>query len=129
MNIKILKWLGPQWKGKLGGVKRTGRDEPIGVLIRICMEKIQRISLYIFLYLKLAKASIFSFTKLENRRAEQALPGRGFALVEGGGGGEMSRRMNMVQTMYTHVFKSKNDTCRNCSRNQGRGDEKEQRRG
>jgi hypothetical protein len=29
----------------------------------------------------------------------------------GGGGNERGRRMNMVQTMYTHVCKCKNDTC------------------
>jgi hypothetical protein len=29
--------------------------------------------------------------------------------------------MNMVQIMYTHVCKCKNDTCWNCSRNRGQG--------
>jgi hypothetical protein len=28
-----------------------------------------------------------------------------------GSGGERRRRMNMVQIMYTHVCKCKNDTC------------------
>jgi hypothetical protein len=40
-------------------VKRTGRDEPVGVVI--CMETTQRNSLCSYLYLKLAKKSHFSF--------------------------------------------------------------------
>jgi hypothetical protein len=35
---------------------------------------------------------------------------------------ELGRRMNMVQIMYTHVCKCKNDTCWNNSSNQGRGE-------
>jgi hypothetical protein len=31
--------------------------------------------------------------------------------LEGGGGGERHRRMNVVQIMYKHVCKCKNDTC------------------
>jgi hypothetical protein len=30
---------------------------------------------------------------------------------DGGGGDERDGRMNMMQTMYTHVCKCKNDTC------------------
>jgi hypothetical protein len=33
------------------------------------------------------------------------------APVGGGGGRERGRKMNMVQIMYTHVCKCKNDTC------------------
>jgi hypothetical protein len=40
---------------------------------------------------------------------------------EGGGAGERSRWVNMVQTMYTHVRYCKYDTCSNCSRNPGWG--------
>jgi hypothetical protein len=40
--------------------KRTGRDEPIWVVIHIYMETTQGISLYSYLYLKLAKALCFS---------------------------------------------------------------------
>jgi hypothetical protein len=56
---------------------------------------------------------------------KQVLPGDGkggLALVVGGSGGERGRRMNIVQIMYTHVCKCKNDTCWNCCRNQGMGD-------
>jgi hypothetical protein len=38
-------------------------------------------------------------------RAEQVLS------RERGGGRKRDRRMNMMQIMYTHVCKSKNDTC------------------
>jgi hypothetical protein len=40
-------------------VKRSGRDEPIQVVIHMCMEAMLGISLYSYLYLKLAK--ILSF--------------------------------------------------------------------
>jgi hypothetical protein len=62
-------------------VKRSGRDEPMWVVIHKCMETTQRISLYSYLYRKLAKTPflkiifyVFSSTKLENKRAEQVLP-------------------------------------------------------
>jgi hypothetical protein len=42
-------------------VKRTGRDEPIWVVIHMCMETTQGISLYNYPYLKLAKMSHFSY--------------------------------------------------------------------
>jgi hypothetical protein len=41
-------------------VERTGRNEPIEVVIHICMETTQRLSLYSYLYLKLAKTPCFS---------------------------------------------------------------------
>jgi hypothetical protein len=66
------------------------------------MEALLGISLYSYFCLKLAKplclSYVFSSTKLENKRAEQVLPGRGF-----GGRGELA------QTTYTHVSKCKND--------------------
>jgi hypothetical protein len=60
-------------------VKSTGRDEPVGVIMHICMETTQGISLCSYLYLKLAKTPcfsnyVFSSTKLEKKRAEQVLP-------------------------------------------------------
>jgi hypothetical protein len=42
-------------------VKRTGRDEPIWAIIHTCMETAQGISLYSYLYLKLAKTPCFSY--------------------------------------------------------------------
>jgi hypothetical protein len=68
----------------LGVVKRSGRDEPMWIVIHMCMETTQEISLHSFLYLKLAKTPcsliifyVLSSTKSENRRAEQILPGGG----------------------------------------------------
>jgi hypothetical protein len=64
-------------------VKRSGRDEPMWVVIHMCMEAMLGISLYSYLYLKLAKmlsfllSLVFSSTKSENKRVEQVLPGRG----------------------------------------------------
>jgi hypothetical protein len=59
------------------------------------------------------KCHFFSFTKSENRRAEQVLPG-------GGGVGTRRRckevgkgcgRVNMVQILCTYVCKLKNRAC------------------
>jgi hypothetical protein len=46
----------------------------------------------------------------------------GVALVGWGGGRKKCRRMNMVQIMYTQVWKYNNNTSLNCSRNQRRED-------
>jgi hypothetical protein len=56
-------------------------------------------------YLKQTKMSfLFSFTKLENRRAAQVLPGVGYQQereeVRKGCG-----RMNILQILCTHVYK------------------------
>jgi hypothetical protein len=73
------------WEGDRQVVKRSGRDEPIRVVIHMCMEAMLGISLYSYLYLNLAKmlsfllSLVFSSTKLE-KRAEQVLP-----RSEGGG--------------------------------------------
>jgi hypothetical protein len=71
-------------------VKRSGRDEPVWVAVHKCLEAMLGISLYTYLYLKLAKilclsfiSCVFSSTK-SKKRAEQVLPGR--TGVEGGGG-------------------------------------------
>jgi hypothetical protein len=84
LNIEILNWPGPSWEVDLGGVKRIGRDEPVGVIIHISMETTEGNSLCSFLYFKLEKTScfffifyVFSSTKLGSKRAEQVLPGEG----------------------------------------------------
>jgi hypothetical protein len=58
-------------------VKRSDRDEPMWVAIHMCMEAMLGISLYNYLYLKLAKtlcfliiSYVFASTKLENKRAD-----------------------------------------------------------
>jgi hypothetical protein len=64
-------------------VKISGRDEPMWVVIHMCMEAMLGISPYSYLYLKLAKhyafliiTDVFSSTKLE-KRTEQVLLGTG----------------------------------------------------
>jgi hypothetical protein len=59
------------------------RGEPMWITIHVCMEATLGISLYSYLYLKLAKhyvflitSYVFSSTKSENKRA-QVLPGSG----------------------------------------------------
>jgi hypothetical protein len=75
------------------------------VAIHKCMEATLGNSLYSYLHLNLAKTLFFLFslrffssTKLENKRAEQVLPGSGEVW-----GGEVA------QIMYTHASKWKND--------------------
>jgi hypothetical protein len=81
--------------------------------------------MFLFLYFML-----FSFTKLENGRAEQALRSKGLGedwhWWEGGVGEERDRRMNTVQIIYTYVYKYKNDAPWNCSSNQARGCKREE---
>jgi hypothetical protein len=62
----------------------SGRDEPIWVVIHICVVITLGISLYSYLYLRLAKPLYFSYyllcfssTTSEIRRVEQVLPGSG----------------------------------------------------
>jgi hypothetical protein len=65
-------------------VKRSGRDEPTWVIIHMCMEATLGLSLYSYLYHKLAKmlclsniSYVFSSTISENKRAGQVLPRSG----------------------------------------------------
>jgi hypothetical protein len=51
----ILNWQSTLWEGDWEVVKRCGRDEPVWIVIHLCMETTQGISLYSYLYLKLAK--------------------------------------------------------------------------
>jgi hypothetical protein len=61
-------------------MKKIRGEKPSGVIIHMHMEISQGNSLCVYLYVKLKCHvfhfifSLFSFTKSENRRAEQALP-------------------------------------------------------
>jgi hypothetical protein len=103
VNEVILNWQRPQWDEDQEIAKRSGRNEPMWVAIHKCMEAMVRISLYSYLYLKLAKMLCFSYYLLcflFNKIGEQE--GRtGFAQKQGGVG-------EVAQTMYTHVNKCKN---------------------
>jgi hypothetical protein len=76
-------------------VKRTGRGESIGVVIHICITT-QGNSLCGHLY-------SFFFNKIEEQEDFSGVREGGLAPEKGGGGGERGKRMNMVQTMCTHV--------------------------
>jgi hypothetical protein len=51
VNIVILNWQIALWEGDQEVVKRSGRDEPIQVVIHMCMEAMLGISLYSYPYL------------------------------------------------------------------------------
>jgi hypothetical protein len=80
-------------------MKRSGRDEPMWVVIHMYMVATLRISLYSYFYLKLAKMLYFSYYHLcflFNKIREQE--GRGWGV-----------RGKVAQRMYTHASKCKND--------------------
>jgi hypothetical protein len=76
----------------LGSIKRLGRDEPMWIAIHKCMEAMLGISLYSYLYLKLAKTPYFFlimsyvFSSTKSKRAEQVLS------ESGGWGGAGSKQ-------------------------------------
>jgi hypothetical protein len=84
-------------------VKRSGRDKPMWVVIHICMETALVISLYSYLYLKLAKTLCFFFFNLLcflfNKVGEQEAR-TGSAQKQGG---------EVAQIMYIDVSKCKNN--------------------
>jgi hypothetical protein len=55
VNIVILNWQRPLWDWEQEVVKRSGRDEPMWVAEHMYMEGTLGISLYRYLYLKVAK--------------------------------------------------------------------------
>jgi hypothetical protein len=87
-------------------VKRSGRNEPTWVAIHMCMEAMLGISLYSYLYIKVAKmlcllffiSYVFSSKKSANKRTEQVLPRNGEAGGWGDGGQEGERWLNNVYT-------------------------------
>jgi hypothetical protein len=51
----ILKRQRPLWEGDQEVVKRFGREEPMWIVIHMCIEAFLGISRYCYLYLKVAK--------------------------------------------------------------------------
>jgi hypothetical protein len=98
--------------------KTTGRGESIGAVICISMGTTQGNSLCTIFISNCQKhhVSLFNFFFFYKIREQE--DGKGSAQGEAGklvpvGGGvgrERGRRMNTVQTIYTHVCKCKNDT-------------------
>jgi hypothetical protein len=79
-------------------VKRSGRDEPMWVIILMCMETVLGISLYSYLYLKLPKMLSLSYYRLcflFNKIREQE--GRIGSAPKWGG-------LEIAQTMYTLFY-------------------------
>jgi hypothetical protein len=84
-------------------MKRSGRDEPIWVVIHMCMETTQGISLNIYVYLKLQRLHVFltifyNFFFYKNQRTREWNRFSKEAGMEWGGG----------PNNYTHVSKCKN---------------------
>jgi hypothetical protein len=74
VNTVILNWQRPLWEGDQEVAKRSGRDEPVWVVIHMCMEATLGISLYSYLYLTLAKTLCLSYYLLSflfNKIGEQ----------------------------------------------------------
>jgi hypothetical protein len=67
-------------------VKRSSRDEPILVVIYIFMETTQRISLYSYIHLKLAKMLCFYLTCFFFNKIGEQEGGTGSAKGRGGDG-------------------------------------------
>jgi hypothetical protein len=83
-------------------VKRSGRDEPMWVAIHKFMEAILGISLYSYLYSKLAKmicVSYYLLCFLFNKIREEGRTGSAQKQACG----------EVAQSMYTHVSKCKNN--------------------
>jgi hypothetical protein len=79
-------------------VTSYGIEEPMWVSIHVFMDTTLGISLYSYLYLKLAKHHVFLIffsKKLENKKVEQVLTG------------SRESKREVAQTMYTHVSKCK----------------------
>jgi hypothetical protein len=91
-------------------VKRSGRDEPIWVIIHMCMVTTLGISLYSYLYLKLAKRLFFLLSLMFALQQSWTTRGWNRFHVEAGVEGGRGRREGAVaQEVYTHVSKSRND--------------------
>jgi hypothetical protein len=96
VNKVILNWQRPPWEGDQEVVKRFGRNEPMWVAIHMCMEAALGISLYSYLYLRLAKMLCLSYYLLcfhFNKIKEE----------EGRTGSAWKRGWGRTQIMYTHV--------------------------
>jgi hypothetical protein len=81
-------------------VKRSGRDEPIWVVIHMYMETTQGISMYSYLHLKLAKMLFFFLPYMFFLQQSWRTRGWNRFCMEVVG--------EVAQIMYTHASKCKN---------------------
>jgi hypothetical protein len=89
-------------------VKRSGRDEPIWVVIHMFMETILGISLCSYLYLKLAKMlclTYYCLCLLFNKIGEEGRTGSAWKQGGGGRGGGREHWGEMAQTKYAYMNK------------------------
>jgi hypothetical protein len=90
-------------------VKRSGRDEPMCVVMHMCMEAMLGISLYSYLYFKIAKMvclSYYLFCFLFNKIGEEERTGSPWKREGSGEEGRSGEQGGeMVQTMYAHMNK------------------------
>jgi hypothetical protein len=95
------------WEGDKK-VVRSGMFEPIRIVIHMCMEAILGISLYSYLYLKLAKTLSFLLSLMSSLQQNWRRGQNRFCLeVRGwrGEGGAGRQGGEMAQTMYAHMNK------------------------
>jgi hypothetical protein len=99
-------------------MKKISGDKPIGITIHVymkisqgnscvatCISNKQKCHVFLFVF------SLFSSTRLENRKAEQVLPGRRVGTSgRGEVAGKLGKRVKMVPKMCTCICKCKNDT-------------------
>jgi hypothetical protein len=91
-------------------MKRSGRDEPVWIVIHKCMETTLGISLFSYLYLKLAKMLCLSYYLLcflfNKIREEKGRTGSAWKC-----GWEREGKLvgGVTPTMYTYMNKCKNN--------------------
>jgi hypothetical protein len=112
VNKIILNCQRPLWEGDQEVVKRCGRDETMWVSMHKCMEAMLGISLYSYLYLKLAKMLSFLLSLIFSLQQNWRRRGQNRFCLEAVGGEEWKRWERweeVAQTMCTHLSKCKND--------------------
>jgi hypothetical protein len=113
VNKVILNWQRPLWEGDHEVVKSSGRDEAMWVKKHMCMKAMLGISLYSSLYFKLAKTMSYRLCFLFSKNWRTRWTNR---LCTETGEREEGKRLEVAQTMYTHVSK--------CKKRQNRGEKK-----
>jgi hypothetical protein len=87
-------------------VKKSGRDEPMWVAIHMCVEAMLGMSLYSYLYLRLAKMLVFLLSHIFSLQQNWRMrDGTDSAQKWGAGRGGP----NVYIDMYTHICKCKNN--------------------
>jgi hypothetical protein len=102
--FKKINWQRSLWEGDQEVVKRSCTDEPMWVIIHLCMEATLGISLYSYLYPKLAKMLCLSddrsltFSVQQNWRREQ----KRFCLEASEVGRRRGRGERGLNNVYTY---------------------------